>query len=100
MSVIGEAASLPTTIPLLDQVIFDIVHDAEEKVKTALHCDMLFYFGALRTQYISHFRTAVERLAARPEKKAAIGLSITTPGGEAEAVEKMVEIVRHHYEAV
>jgi Serine dehydrogenase proteinase len=91
---------LSTTIALLDQVIFDVVHDAEEQVEAILECDVLFYYGALRTQLISHFRTAVEKLAVRPDKRKAIGLCISTPGGEAEAVEKMVEIVRHHYDHV
>ncbi len=91
---------MSTTIPLLDEVIFDAVQTAEGQVEEQLDCDVLYYYGALRTQYISYFRSAVEKMAAREEKKDAIGICLTTPGGEAEAVEKMIEIVRHHYKHV
>lgn len=90
-------ASLTTIRPLMDKAIFDTVEAAEERVEKALDCDVLYYFGELRTGYLAHFRDVIERLADRPEKKAALAVCITTPGGQAEAVEKMVELVRHHY---
>lgn len=89
---------MSTTIPLLDEVIFDVVQTAEEEVENHLECDVLYYFGELRTGLIPYFRSAVEKMAARPGRRNSIGICLTTPGGEAEAVEKMVEIVRHHYE--
>jgi hypothetical protein len=85
---------------LLDQVIFDVVREEEEKVEKLLSCDVLYYYGELRTGLIPHFRTAVEKMADNGSRRNAIGICLTTPGGEAEAVEKMVEIVRHHYEQV
>lgn len=85
------------TMPLLDQVIFEIVKTSEEVVETHLNCDLLYYYGELRRGHVAHFRAAVEKLADRDEKKQALGVCLTTPGGEAEAVEKMVEIARHHY---
>lgn len=54
----------------------------------------------------SWFRETVEKLARRGAgkngagKKDAIAIFLTTPGGEAEAVEKLVEVVRHHYSLV
>ena len=53
----------------------------------------------LRSSNFTFFRDSVERIAERDEKRAAIGLCLTTPGGEAEAVERMVEVIRHHYDA-
>ncbi len=88
---------MATTVPLLDEVIFDIVKDHEAKVEEKLQCDVLYYYGELRRGLIPHFREAVERMADREGKRDALGICITTPGGEAEAVEKMVEIARHHY---
>jgi hypothetical protein len=88
---------LATTMSLLDQVIFDVVREEEEKVEKLLDCDVLYYYGELRTGLIPHFRTAVEKMADNGSRRPAIGICLTTPGGEAEAVEKMVEIVRHHY---
>lgn len=85
---------------LLDQVIFDVVREEEEKVEQHLDCDVLYYFGEIRTGLIPMFRTAVEKMAENGDRRDAIGICLTTPGGEVEAVEKMVEIVRHHYKQV
>jgi hypothetical protein len=85
------------TMPLLDQVIFEIVVSSEEEVERQLDCDLLYYYGELRRGHVVHFRAAVEKLAERDDKKKVLGICLTTPGGEAEAVEKMVEIARHHY---
>jgi Serine dehydrogenase proteinase len=85
---------------LLDQVIFDVVREEEEKVEQHLDCDVLYYFGEIRTGLIPMFRTAVEKMADNGDRRDAIGICLTTPGGEVEAVEKMVEIVRHHYKQV
>lgn len=87
------------TMPLLDQVIFDVVKEEEEKVEKILDCDVLYYYGELRTGLIPHFRSAVEKMADN-DRRNTLGVCLTTPGGEAEAVEKMVEIVRHHYDQV
>lgn len=88
---------MASTLPLLDRVIFDTVGDAEEKVGQSLNCDVLYYYGELRTGNFTSFRDSVERLAERDEKKDALGLCLTTPGGQAEAVERMVDVIRHHY---
>jgi leucyl-tRNA synthetase len=88
---------MATTLPLLDKVIFSTVEEAEERVEAALECDILYYYGELRTGAVPFFRDVVESLCDRPGKRDAIGLCLTTPGGQAEAVEKMVEIIRHHY---
>lgn len=79
-------------------MIFEIVKEAEEKVEEKLGCDVLYYYGELRAGYVPHFRSTVEKLAERENRKEALGICLTTPGGEAEAVEKMVEIARHHYD--
>lgn len=89
---------MATTLPLLDKVIFSTVEDAEERVENALDCDILYYYGELRTGAVPFFRDVVENLCDRDGKRNAVGICLTTPGGQAEAVEKMVEIIRHHYE--
>lgn len=88
---------MASTMPLLDRVIFDTVGEAEEGVEAILNCDMLYYYGELRTGNFTSFRDSIERLAERGEKRNALGLCLTTPGGQAEAVERMVEVIRHHY---
>lgn len=90
---------MASTMPLLDRVIFDTVGEAEEGVEAILDCDMLYYYGELRTGNFTSFRDSIERLAERTEKRTTLGLCLTTPGGQAEAVERMVEVIRHHYAA-
>ncbi|KHS43386.1 SDH family Clp fold serine proteinase [Novosphingobium subterraneum] len=87
-------------LPQLDRVVIDIVNNAEETLEQHLDCDVLYYFGELRRGLITPFREAIERMAAQPTKREALGVCMTTPGGEAEAVEKMVQIARHHYDQV
>ncbi len=89
---------MATTLPLLDKVIFSTVEEAEERVEAALECDILYYYGELRTGAVPYFRDNVEILCGRQGKRNTLGLCLTTPGGQAEAVEKMVEIIRHHYD--
>jgi len=84
--------------PRLDHVIFQAIHKAEETIENKLDCDLLCYSGEIRIEYLNQFRDKVETLAARDEKREALGVCLTTPGGQAEAVEKMVEIIRHHYQ--
>lgn len=91
---------MASTMPLLDRVIFDTVGDAEEEIENRLDCDMLYYYGELRLGSFTFFKDSIERLADRPEKRGALGLCLTTPGGQAEAVERMVEVIRHHYNAL
>lgn len=88
---------MATTLPLLDKVIFSTVEEAEERVEEVLGCDILYYYGELRTGAVPFFRDVVESLCAKDRQRDTIGICITTPGGQAEAVEKMVEIIRHHY---
>ena len=88
---------MATTLPLLDKVIFSTVEEAEERVESVLECDILYYYGELRTGAVPFFRDVVESLCDREGKRDALGVCLTTPGGQAEAVEKMVEIIRHHY---
>jgi len=88
---------MASTLPLLDRVIFDTVGEAEEGIENALDCDLLYYYGELRTGNFTFFKDSIERLAERGEKREALGLCLTTPGGQAEAVERMVEVIRHHY---
>lgn len=86
------------TVPILDQVIFEIVKESEEAVENHLGCDVLYYYGELRAGYVPYVRSGIEKLAERNSGRRTLGICLTTPGGEAEAVEKIIEIARHHYD--
>ena len=63
---------MASTMPLLDRVIFDTVGEAEESVEAILNCDMLYYYGELRTGNFTSFRDSIERLFA-PLTNGALG---------------------------
>lgn len=83
-----------------DDLIFGVVKEAEADLESRLDADILYFNAEMRMNLFSWFREAVEKLASRPEKREAIAVFLTTPGGQAEAVEKLVEVVRHHYKLV
>lgn len=85
-------------LPINERVSFDAIKLAEEKIENTLECDVINFYGEIRPGVITLFRDVLEELASRPGKRNALGICLTTPGGQAEVVEKCVELARHHYE--
>lgn len=83
-----------------DEIIFNVAKEAEVELSNRLDADILYFSAEMRMTIFAWFRELIEKLAARSEKKDAIAIFLTTPGGQAEAVEKFVEVVRHHYKLV
>jgi len=86
-----------TNMPLFDQTIFAAIREAEEQIEARFGCDLIFFYGEIRAACVSGFRSLLENLSQTATKKRTLGICLTTPGGEAEVVEKLVEICRHHY---
>ena len=67
-------------------------------------CDVIAYVGQIHPVFLQDFLEFVETLIEIKSEnqlhKKRLVLVLSTPGGVAEAVEKMVEIIRHHYEEV
>jgi len=57
----------------------------------------MYFYGEIRAGMVNVFRNFIESLASHRKKRDILAICLTTPGGEAEAVEKMVDIARHHY---
>jgi hypothetical protein len=87
-------------LPQLDTAIFEAVNLSGKAIEKRLDCDLLYFYGEIRHGVVNHFRLRIEQLAAHKAKKETLAICLTTPGGEAEVVEKMVDIVRHHYKQV
>jgi hypothetical protein len=87
-------------LALFDKTIFDAVNASEEEIEQKLDCDLFYFYGEIRSDKLIYFRNFLEDLAQKPGKKEAVGICLTTPGGEAEAVEQMAAIVRHHWARV
>jgi hypothetical protein len=83
-----------------DDMIFQIVREAETELANILDADIFYFNGEIRMHLFQWFRELIEKLASRDDKRDAIAIFLTTPGGEATAVEKLVEVVRTHYQLV
>jgi len=83
-----------------DDIIFKVVRDAEADLEQRLDADIMYFSSEIRMNIFPWFREVIEKLARRPEKKSAIAIFLTTPGGQAEVVEKLVEVVRAHFDLV
>jgi Serine dehydrogenase proteinase len=84
----------------LDETIFATVNASEEKIERKLECNLLYFYGELRSGIVNLFRNFIESLANHRSKRDILSICLTTSGGEAETVEKMVNIIRHHYDKV
>src|SRR5690606_10712415 len=70
------------------------------RLENHLNADVLVYFGPFVEGLQNDFARIVEDLAAHPDKKDVIFIILTTTGGSATAVERYVNILRHHYKEV
>ncbi|MBV1898346.1 MAG: ATP-dependent Clp protease proteolytic subunit [Cycloclasticus sp.] len=74
-------------------------HYAAE-VSRVFASDLFSFVGGIRPQLLSPFRAHMEGLANRTNKTENLVFILHTPGGVAEVVERMVDIIRHHYKEV
>lgn len=80
-----------------DDTIFQIVREAEADLERRLSANILYFNSEIRMNIFPWFREIIEAIARDPAKLDAIAIVLTTPGGEVEAVEKLVEVTRHHF---
>jgi leucyl-tRNA synthetase len=86
--------------PSVDQTIHDLLNERLLNLEAHFNSDVLSYYGAIRDGAESTMRKIVEDLAVHPDKKDSLFVMITTGGGSAIAVERYVNIFRHHYSEV
>jgi hypothetical protein len=65
-----------------------------------LQGDCVFYYGPFFPSIEKRFREFIELLKSDGEKRNRLVVFVNSPGGSAETVEKLVEIIRHHYAEV
>lgn len=67
-------------------------------------CDVIWYFWEIVPTTLRNFRDFIEEIANNPvethENKKRLVIILNTPWGNVEAVEKMVDIIRFHYNEV
>jgi len=83
---------------ILDETVKQTVTDRLLKLEKHMEGDVAFFYGSIDVGVIRTFRDFLERMASTSAhgKKRLVFL-LNTPGGSAEAAEKMVEVIRHHY---
>lgn len=86
---------------LLDQSIQELLCDQCKKLEDEINSDVIFYNGSIYPEYFKIFRNFVEQLKEVSDRKSpTISVVLRTGGGSAETTERMVGVLRHHYENV
>lgn len=85
---------------ILDREIEQAANNYLRQLEQSMDSDVVFYYGEIRHGVERLFRDLIEDLAADAEKRTALTVVLTTPGGSVETTEKLVLITRHHYETV
>lgn len=85
---------------VLKQTIELALNHYSNETADIFSADVFSFVGGIRPEYLSEFRTQMEGLAERDDKPDNLVFFLYTPGGVAEVVEKMVDIIRHYYKEV
>lgn len=85
----------------LDHAILTHVNAKAKSLEDALNSDVICYFGQIHPQITRPFRNFVEEVKESSERNEnTLTIVLRSPGGSAETAERMVSVVRHHYETV
>ncbi len=85
---------------IFDHTVKEVLTERVQKLETQFNSDVVFYYGEIHPSLVKMFRNFIEELTAQPGKKDTLTMFLNTPGGSAETVEKMVDIMRFHYKSV
>jgi hypothetical protein len=93
---------LQRSIPVFefDKQVKESLKERMLAIEGALGGDGMFYFGPIFPSIEKRFRDFIEQLKQDGEPRHRIIVILNTPGGSAETVEKLVEIIRFHYNEV
>ncbi|MEX0715429.1 MAG: hypothetical protein WD066_02525 [Planctomycetaceae bacterium] len=80
-----------------DKQILEIARDRIVAIEDHLQADAVFFYGPIFPSLEKTFRDFIENLRADDSGRQRVAIILTSPGGSAETVEKLVDIVRHHY---
>ncbi|MDI9319913.1 MAG: hypothetical protein QM530_05485 [Phycisphaerales bacterium] len=86
--------------PAVDNSIKNLLTERLVRLEEHFDSDFLVYYGLIVDGNENVFLKIVEDIATDPNKKDKIYVMLTTTGGSAVAVERYVNILRHHYNEV
>jgi hypothetical protein len=84
----------------IDKIISNQLKATRAHLENHFNADVMAYYGEIATPYLTWFRQSLEKMGSNRDKKPNLVLVLNTPGGEVEAVERMVEMQRHFYTEV
>jgi membrane-bound ClpP family serine protease len=91
-------------VNLYDEALKALMNEKLEKLEKAFDADVLFFYGEIQSSVVRAFRDLIEDLKkpATPPvpPQTRLVIILNTSGGSAETVEKLVDIIRHHYDDV
>jgi hypothetical protein len=95
---------------VLDREIERSCKEQVERLEKSLKADVIFFYGELAYGVEKLFRDAIERLKEeegillqlkiRKEEMKRLAIVLNTPGGSVEIAEKLVTLIRYHYDEV
>ncbi|MBI5664276.1 MAG: serine dehydrogenasease [Nitrospirae bacterium] len=85
---------------IFDKTVRDVLNEKLIKLEDHFSSDVIFYYGDINPAYVKGFRDFIEQIKSDTKKNNRLTLLLNTFGGSAETVEKMVEIIRFHYEEI
>ena len=84
-----------------DRSIFEVVNQRAIALEDYLSADVIFYNGSIYPQYFRLFRDFVEQVKAKSKRTdGSVSVILRTGGGSAETTERMVAVLRKHYQTV
>jgi len=87
--------------PIFDKTIKDTLDSQIKELEELLESDVVFHYGEIHPSIEKPFRNFIEQLKQDDKfDRNRLSIILNTPGGSAETVEKMVNIIRYHYQEI
>lgn len=85
---------------IFDETIKTTLETRVKELEAHFNADVVFYYGEFFPGAVKPFRDFIETLAVENRHGRNLAFFVNSPGGSAEVVEKLVEIMRYHYDHV
>ena len=85
---------------VFDNTIREILNERLLKLEESFDSNVIFYYGEIHPYFEKSFRDFIEKGKEENDAKNRLAVILNTPGGSVETVEKMVSIIRFHYNEV
>ncbi len=87
-------------IRIFDSHVRDSLNERLKKLEEQFSSDIVSVYGPIIPPIEKIFRDFIEKLKSEFPDKQKVTIFLTSPGGIAETVEKLVDIIRFHYDTV